>query len=213
MVKSRLFILAPLLAAFMVLSVSPACGQVTSGANGASGEPETAVKTPVKTGLEVLVESNFKILEGKRVALLTNPSGVTRNMQSAIDILYDAPNVNLVRLFGPEHGVRGNVYAGAPVYDSVDDATGLKVYSLYGQYRSPSKEMLEGLDAVVYDIQDVGVRSYTFISSLGLMMRECAALGIEVIVLDRPNPLGGEKIEGSDTEEGFFSFVGQYRIP
>ncbi|MBQ7194515.1 MAG: DUF1343 domain-containing protein [Bacteroidales bacterium] len=173
----------------------------------------SAAGARVKPGLEVLCESGFKILEGKRVALLTNPSGVDSQMRSAIDILYDAPNVNLVRLFGPEHGVRGNAYAGNEVYDSVDESTGLPVYSLYGAHRSPSDEMLRDLDVVVYDIQDVGVRSYTFISSLGLMMRECGRMGIEVVVLDRPNPLGGLKIEGNYPEPGFFSYVGQYRIP
>ncbi len=167
----------------------------------------------VKPGIEVLRERDFDILKGKKVGLLTNPSGVDRELRSTIDILHKAPQVNLVRLFGPEHGVRGDAHAGDHTSDFTDAATGLKVYSLYGQYRQPTKEMLEGLDAVVYDIQDVGVRSYTFISSLGLMMRSCAEMDIEVVVLDRPNPLGGLKVEGSYVTPGFFSFVSQYRIP
>lgn len=167
----------------------------------------------VKTGLEVLRERNFAGLEGKRVALLTNPSGVDRNLKSTIDILNEADNVNLVRLFAPEHGVRGDVYAGAKADDTIDKATGLKVYSLYGKYRQPTASMLDGIDVVVYDIQDVGVRCYTFISTLGLMMRTCAECGVEVMVLDRPNPLGGTKVEGCCVETGFHSFVGQYSIP
>ena len=168
---------------------------------------------PVKPGIEVLEEHGFDVLQGKRIGLLTNPSGVDRQLRSTIDILHQAPGVHLVRLFGPEHGVRGDTHAGDATADLTDPATGLKCYSLYGKYRQPTPEMLRGLDAVVYDIQDVGVRCYTFISSLGLMMRACAELGIEVIVLDRPNPLGGRKVEGSFPEPGFFSFVGQYRIP
>ena len=168
---------------------------------------------PVKPGIEVLEEHGFDVLQGKRIGLLTNPSGVDRQLRSTIDILHQAPGVHLVRLFGPEHGVRGDTHAGDATADLTDPATGLKCYSLYGKYRQPTPEMLRGLDAVVYDIQDVGVRCYTFISSLGLMMRACAELGIEVIVLDRPNPLGGRKVEGPFPEPGFFSFVGQYRIP
>ena len=168
---------------------------------------------PVMTGIEVLRESGFKQLKGKKVGLVTNPSGVDRHMISTIDILYNAPEVDLVALFGPEHGVRGDVYAGGKVNDSVDAATGLPVYSLYGKTRKPSDEMLKGIDVVVYDIQDVGARSYTFISTLGLVMEACAPLGIEVMVLDRPNPLGGEKVEGCYVEQPFNSFVSQYKIP
>ena len=167
----------------------------------------------VKPGLEVLVERNFDGLQGRRVGLLTNPSGVDSRLKSTIDILHEAPEVNLVALFAPEHGVRGDVYAGGHVSASVDTRTGLPVHSLYGATRQPTREMLSGLDVVVYDIQDVGSRSYTFISSLGLMMRSCAELGIEVMVLDRPNPLGGNKVEGAYVRDGFFSFVSQYRIP
>lgn len=168
---------------------------------------------PVKPGIEVLRDRGFAGLEGKRVGLLTNPSGVDRNLQSTIDILYKAENVELVRLFAPEHGVRGDIYAGGHADDTVDEATGIPVLSVYGKYRKPTPEMLEGLDVVVYDIQDVGTRSYTFISALGLMMRACAENDIEVMVLDRPNPLGGNKIEGNYVEPGFFSYIGEFAIP
>lgn len=172
-----------------------------------------SASAPVMPGVEVLKEIGFEGLVGKRVGLVTNPSGVDRELTSTIDILYNAPGVKLVALYGPEHGVRGDVYAGDKVNDAVDEATGLPVYSLYGATRQPTSEMLKGIDVMVYDIQDVGVRSYTFISTLGLVMRTCAELGIEVMVLDRPNPLGGNKIEGCYVEDPFYSFVSQYKIP
>ena len=172
-----------------------------------------ASQPAVKTGIEILRDRGFDILIGKRVGLVTNPSGVDRHLNSTVDILYNAPGVRLVALYGPEHGVRGDVYAGGKVADTKDEATGLPVYSLYGSTRKPTPEMLEGIDVMVYDIQDVGVRSYTFISTLGLVMEACAAKDIEVVVLDRPNPLGGNKIEGCYVERPFNSFVSQYKIP
>lgn len=165
----------------------------------------------VKPGIEVLRERGFEGLQGKRVGLLTNPSGVDRQLKPTIDILKE--NVNLVALYAPEHGVRGDIWAGGKVESGKDEATGLPVHSLYGATRQPTKEMLNGIDILVYDIQDVGSRSYTFISCLGLAMRTCAEMGITVMVLDRPNPLGGLKVEGCLVREGFFSYVSQYRIP
>ena len=171
-------------------------------------------KSPVvKTGIEVLRDRGFEGLVGRKVGLVTNPSGVDSDLNSTVDILYNALGVELVALYGPEHGVRGDVYAGDKINDSVDPTTGLPVYSIYGTTRKPTPEMLEGVEVIVYDIQDVGARSYTFISSLGLVMEACSELGIEVMVLDRPNPLGGHKVEGCCAEPGFFSFVGQYPIP
>lgn len=167
----------------------------------------------VKPGIEVLEEMDFAPLKGKRVGLVTNPSGVDHNLRSTIEILHNAPGVNLVALYGPEHGVRGDVYAGGHVADTVDPVTGLPVYSLYGPTRKPTAKMLEGIDVMVYDIQDTGTRYYTFISTMGLVMEACAGLGIEVMILDRPNPLGGNKIEGCVVEQPFNSFVSQYKIP
>lgn len=171
------------------------------------------VSAEVHPGIEVLRDRGFDGLQGKRVGLVTNPSGVDRQLNSTIDILYAAENVDLVALFGPEHGVRGEVYAGGKVTDGTDPITGLPVYSIYGAHRKPTPEMLRGIDVMVYDIQDVGTRSYTFISTLGLVMRACAEQGIEVMVLDRPNPLGGLKVEGCVVEPGFFSFVSEFKIP
>ncbi|MDO5321547.1 MAG: DUF1343 domain-containing protein [Bacteroidia bacterium] len=167
----------------------------------------------VRPGIEVLRDCGFEGLQGKRVGLVTNPSGVDCDLRSTIDILAEAPGVNLVALYAPEHGVRGDIYAGGKVESGKDDHTGLPVHSLYGSTRQPTKEMLKGVDIMVYDIQDVGTRSYTFISTLGLVMRTCAEMGIPVMVLDRPNPLGGLKVEGPLVRDGFHSFVSQYKIP
>ena len=176
---------------------------LTSGVSGAN----------VKTGIEVLREEGFKVLEGKRVGLTTNPTGVDSQLKSTIDILWEAENVNLVALYGPEHGVRGNIHAGDKVSDEVDPKTGLKMYSLYGKTSKPTKEMMDEIDVMVYDIQDNGCRSYTYISTLGKLMEACIEFDKELIVLDRPNPLGGEKIEGNVVEDGYKSFVSQFRIP
>ena len=167
----------------------------------------------VLTGIDVLERGGFEPLKGKRVGLVTNPSGVNRNLRSTIDILFEAPEVNLVALYGPEHGVRGDAYAGDHVESGKDPRTGLPVHSLYGSTREPTQEMLKGIDIMVYDIQDVGVRCYTFISTLGLVMRACARADVEVLVLDRPNPLGGYKVEGPLVEDGYYSFVSQFHIP
>ena len=167
----------------------------------------------VQTGIEVLRADGFKLLEGKRVGLTTNPTGVDSNLKSTIDILWEAENVNLVALYGPEHGVRGNVHAGDVVDNEVDKKTGLKMYSLYGKTKKPTKEMMDEIDVMVYDIQDNGCRSYTYISTMGMLMEACIEHGKELIVLDRPNPLGGEKIEGCLVEDGYISFVSQFKIP
>ena len=149
------------------------------------------------TGIEVLKKDNFKILEGKRVGLITNPTGVDNSLKSTIDILFEAPNV----------------HAGDKVENSTDPSTGLPVYSLYGKTRKPTPEMLQGIDVLVYDIQDIGCRSFTYISTMGVAMEAAAENGIEFIVLDRPNPIGGEKVEGNLVEDGYISFVSQFKIP
>ena len=167
----------------------------------------------VKPGVEVLREGGFAQLQGKRVGLVTNPSGIDNNLKSTVDILNEAPGVKLVALFGPEHGVRGNAHAGDAVGDEVDTKTGVKMYSLYGKTHKPTPEMLRDIDVLVYDIQDIGCRSYTFYATMGVCMEACAENGKEFMVLDRPNPLGGNKVEGNLVEDGYFSFVSKYRIP
>ena len=163
-------------------------------------------------GVEMLARQGFEPLKGKRVGLITNPTGVDRNLKSTIDILHEAPEVELTALFAPEHGVRGDQYAGLKVSDGRDSATGVKIHSLYGASRKPTAAMLDDIDVMVYDIQDNGCRSYTFISTLGLCMDACAKAGKKFVVLDRPNPVG-DKIEGLITEDDCKSFVSQFPIP
>jgi uncharacterized protein YbbC (DUF1343 family) len=167
----------------------------------------------VKSGLEVLENMDFAPLKGKRVGLITNPTGVDRQLRSNIDIFVQSGACKLVALFGPEHGVRGDYAAGDYVSNFTDPVTGIPVFSIYGKTRKPTKEMLAGIDVLVYDIQDIGSRSYTYISTLGLAMEAAAENNIEFVVLDRPNPLGGLKMEGLITRPGFFSFVSQFPIP
>ncbi|MHB9009131.1 MAG: exo-beta-N-acetylmuramidase NamZ family protein [Limisphaerales bacterium] len=174
-----------------------------------------AAEPKVRLGSEVLAARGFKELRGKRVALITNQTGVNRAGRSTIDLLRAAPGVRLVALMAPEHGLRGTYGAGQEFRDETDPATGLKVFSLYGPgpTRKPTPAMLKGIDAVVYDLQDLGVRSYTYISTLGLAMEACGAAGVEFVVLDRPNPLGGLRVEGPPLNPRFRSFVGQWNVP
>lgn len=178
----------------------------------AVGAPWTA-KAEVRLGNEVLAASHFRVLQGKRVGLLTNPSGVNRHLESTIDVLRAAPGVKLVALFGPEHGIDGDVAAGGKVDNTIDARTGLPAYSLYGKTFRPTPKMLAGLDALVYDLQDTGCRSYTFISSMGVAMEACAEVGLEFVVLDRPDPLGGERVEGPMLDPKFRSHVGYWNVP
>ena len=167
----------------------------------------------VMTGIDVLEQQAFKCLQGKRVGLITNPTGVNRHLVYTVDVLNNAPGVNLVALYGPEHGVRGDVHAGDKVDNIKDAKTGLPVYSLYGKTRKPTAEMLKDIDVLVYDIQDIGCRSFTFISTMGLAMEAAAENGKEFVVLDRPNPIGGLKVEGNITDNDCISFVSQFKIP
>ncbi|MDE6097403.1 MAG: DUF1343 domain-containing protein [Muribaculaceae bacterium] len=172
-----------------------------------------SAQAAVKPGIEVLRDNGFAQLQGKRVGLITNPTGIDNCLKSTIDILHDAPGVKLCALFSPEHGVRGDVHAGDNVSTSVDPATGVPVYSIYGKTLRPTPEMLKDIDVLVYDIQDIGCRSYTFISTMGNAMQACAELGKEFMVLDRPNPVSGEKVEGCLVEDGCESFVSRFPIP
>ena len=167
----------------------------------------------VKTGLEVLKESDFALLKGKNIGLITNPTGVDNSLKSTIDIFYEENDINLVAIFSPEHGIRGNVSAGDKVKSGVDPVTGIPVYSLYGKNEGPTASMLKGIDVLVYDIQDIGVRSYTYISTMGKAMEAAAKSNVKFVVLDRPNPLGGLKMEGPLSKKGYFSIVGAYPIP
>lgn len=174
----------------------------------------------VSLGIDELEKSNFAALQGKRVGLVTNPSGADSRGRSAITVLNAGQKIGgykLVKLFGPEHGIDGQVGAGKEYSNSHDRATGLPVYALYntpqGSFRHPTHEMFSGLDVVIYDVQDLGNRSYTFISTLGYVMDQAAKDNLQVMVLDRPNPLGGVRIEGPRLHDGVSSFVGLYDIP
>lgn len=170
-------------------------------------------KNKFALGAEMLMKNEKKLLKGKRVGLITNPTGVDQNLNSVVDLLNNDPDIQLEALYGPEHGVRGDAQAGQYVDYYIDEVTGLPVYSLYGKTRKPTPEMLENIDVLVFDIQDVGTRFYTYIYTMALAMEAAQEKGIPFIVLDRPNPLGGKKVEGPVLDPKFASFVGQYAIP
>ncbi len=182
--------------------------------NGSVASPSLTPDAPaVKTGLESLIEQEFAPLRDKRVGLITNPTGITSGLRSAIDVLASAPAVKLTALFGPEHGVRGDVPAGRGVENSRDPRTGVPVFSLYGRVKKPTAAMVGGLDALVFDMQDIGARSYTYITTMGLCMEAAAENRLPFYVLDRPNPIGGERVEGNLLDLRFRSAVGAYPIP
>ncbi len=166
----------------------------------------------VRTGLNVLITEKLEIIKGKKVGLVTNHTGVDRSGKPNFEILMKLSDVDLKAIFAPEHGFYGNVSRGQIVDDQEQDGLPV-IYSLYGNTRKPTLEMLDGLDLIIYDIQDIGARFYTYISTLGLVMEAAAEAGIPVIVLDRPNPLGGLKIEGPVLDLKYSSFVGMYPIP
>jgi len=167
----------------------------------------------VALGIDVLQKDNFSLLAGKRVGLITNHTGVNSKLESTLDLFKRAENFKLTAVFSPEHGLKGLIAAGQSFNGYVDSLTAIKYFALYGKTAKPTKEMLEGIDILVYDIQDIGVRSYTYISTLGLAMEAAAENKIQFIVLDRPNPLGGLRIEGNVVEDDFRSFVSHYAIP
>lgn len=167
---------------------------------------------PVKTGLEVLVRDGFPQLQGKRVGLVTNHSAVTPDRTSIIDVVAAGRGFRLVALFSPEHGIRGT--QDANVASGKDEKTGLPIHSLYGKTRKPTPEMLQDLDLLVFDIQDIGARYYTYISTLALVMEAAKENGKAVLVLDRPNAIGGDAVEGPILEEGLRgSFIGYFGLP
>lgn len=163
-------------------------------------------------GVEVLLRDHAADLRNKRVGILTNPTGVDRKLNHTIDLVRAIPGVEVVRLFAPEHGVRGGFYAGEKVDESKDPISGIPIASLYGRSRRPTAEMLAGIDVVLYDIQDVGNRHYTFISSLAYMMEECEKLGIAVWVLDRPEPMGGNIVGGAMLDPDLVTFIGIHTL-
>ncbi len=182
-----------------------------AGAIAAISAPEQL--PPVMLGIDVLEERKFDAIAGKKIGLLTHPAGVNRRGESTIDVIRRARNTQLVALFAPEHGFTGQISASVNFGDSVHTPTGLPIYSLHGTTRKPTPTMLKGLDAVVIDLQDIGSRSYTFASAMLTTMAACFEQNIEVIVLDRPNPLGGLKVDGPPLDAEWKSYVGAFRVP
>ncbi|MED3712115.1 DUF1343 domain-containing protein [Peribacillus frigoritolerans] len=182
-----------------------------------SSKSVTAVKEKkkqkVSPGIEVLLKEEKNVLSGKKVGLITNPTGIDSKLTSIVDLLHDDPDIHLTALFGPEHGVRGDAQAGASVEYYIDEKTGLPVYSLYGKTKKPTPEMLKDVEVLVFDIQDVGTRYYTYIYTMAYAMEAAKENDIPFIVLDRPNPQGGESVDGPVLEPEFSSFVGLYPIP
>ena len=175
--------------------------------------PPVVFPFPVMLGVDVLEASGFRAIAGKKVGLLTHTAGVNRRGESTIDVLRRAPNAKLVALFAPEHSLSGDVKASVNFDDAVDPRTKLPIYSLHGKNRKPTAAQLKNLDALVIDLQDIGVRSYTYNVVMRYALDECFRHGVEVIVLDRPNPLGGFKVDGPLLDPEWFSGVGAFRIP
>jgi uncharacterized protein YbbC (DUF1343 family) len=166
----------------------------------------------VRLGLEVLLTDSLHVLRGKRVGLITNHTGVDRQGRRNVDLLFRAPGVRLVALYGPEHGLAGSVRGGDKIGSATDSATGLPVYSLYGETRVPSPDMLADVDVLVYDIQDVGARTYTYVWTMALAAEAAGKLGKQFLVLDRPDPIRADMVGGRVLEPKFRSFVGQYDV-
>ena len=165
----------------------------------------------VLMGVDVLIRDRFKALGGSRVGLVTNHTGLTRDGRAAIDVLHSAPNISLEALFGPEHGIRGEV--DEHVADGQDDKTGLPIWSLYGARTRPTAQQLAGMDTLVFDIQDIGCRFYTYLSTLGHVLEAASAAALRVVVLDRPNPIGGLAAEGPLADAEALSFVAYHPVP
>lgn len=180
----------------------------------AAGPAVASGATPVgiRAGVESFAKSPPAVLHGKRIGLITNHSGIDRERTSTIDLLARAPELRLVALFSPEHGIRGTAAEGERVESGKDSRTGLPIHSLYGASRKPTAEMLEGIDALVFDIQDVGARQYTYVYTMALAMQAAAERRMPFFVLDRPNPVGGQIVEGNILDTAFASFVGMYPI-
>lgn len=176
--------------------------------------PAPATSAVVLPGIDVFLADIPQALRGKRVGLLTNPGGISRAGQSDIDLIAANKELKLVALFAAEHGIRGVAAAGAHVSDETDPKTGVPIYSLYGgEDRGPTPEMLANVDALIYDLPEVGGRTWTYVSTMALAMQAAAKKGIPFVVLDRPNPIGGEIVEGALVDSGYRSFVGMYPIP
>ena len=178
--------------------------------------PESEARQ-VRSGIEVLLSDSLHLVQGKNVGLLTNHTGIYWTSDgivgSTIDALYEANNVDLVALYAPEHGIRGQEQAGAAIDSGRDERTGVPIHSLYGEVRKPTPAMLEGVDVLLFDMQDIGARYYTYVSTMALAMEAAGEQDIPFIVLDRPNPVRGDVVQGNLLKSGYETFVGMYPVP
>lgn len=214
-------LLHPLL--FVVLPIVlliAACGGPERRPEGGSGDGEAAGESAaadasaptVRPGIDVLLADSSHLIDGRRVGLITNRSGVGRDGRSSIDLLHGYAEAELTALFAPEHGIRGTEAEGSAIDDATDEGTGLPIYSLYGETRAPTPEMLASIDVLAFDIQDIGSRYYTYVSTMALAMEAAGRAGIPMVVLDRPNPIGG-LTQGPVLDPAFATFVGMYPVP
>ncbi|MDE0729939.1 MAG: DUF1343 domain-containing protein [Longimicrobiales bacterium] len=196
-------------------AVLAACGAAPGNTND-SEVPESEARQ-VRSGIEVLLSDSLHLVQGQRVGLLTNHTGIywtgDGTVGSTIDVLYEASNVDLVALYAPEHGIRGQEQAGAAIDSGRDERTGVPIHSLYGEVRKPTPAMLEGVDVLLFDMQDIGARYYTYVSTMALAMEAAGEQDIPFIVLDRPNPVRGDVVQGNVLKPGYETFVGMYPVP
>lgn len=203
-----------LLAGALALGFGVRAGGASPGATKEGSGPEAGSPVQeVRPGLEVLLSDSLHLVRGHRVGLVTNHTGVDGEGRSGIDLLHGADEVELVALYSPEHGIRGTAAEGVLVDSGRDSATGLPIHSLYGSTRKPTPEMLEGVEILLFDIQDIGTRYYTYIYTMALAMEASGEAGIPFVVLDRPNPIGGARVQGNLLDPAFSSFVGMYPLP
>ena len=185
-----------------------------SGGQDVSEMDETnSTKKLVRPGVEVLISDSLHLVSGKKVGLITNQTGIDRSGRSDIDILADHPEITLAALYAPEHGIRGEERAGAAIESGVDERTGVAIHSLYGDTRKPTSDMLKGVDVLVFDMQDVGARYYTYVSTMALAMEAAGEHNVPFLVLDRPNPIRGDVVQGNILNPSYKTFVGFYEVP
>jgi uncharacterized protein YbbC (DUF1343 family) len=205
-------------AAFLALAScvggpDPDPGARGSEARAAEAPAATQATAGIRPGIDVLLSDSVHLVLGRRVGLVTNHTALDAAGEHAIDRLASHPGVELVALYSPEHGIRGDAEAGVLVDSGVDQATGLPVHSLYGQTRKPTPDMLEGVELLMFDIQDIGTRYYTYVYTMALAMEAAGEAGIPFVVLDRPNPVGGDLVQGNVLDPAYASFVGMYPLP
>ena len=194
----------------ILLFSSAACG---GGQDVSKTDTANSTETIVRPGVEVLISDSLHLVSGKRVGLVTNQTGIDRSGRSDIDILADHPEITLAALYAPEHGIRGEERAGAAIESGVDERTGVVIHSLYGDTRKPTSEMLKGVDVLVFDMQDVGARYYTYVSTMALAMEAAGEHDVPFLVLDRPNPIRGDVVQGNVLNPAYKTFVGMYEVP